>query len=494
MLNRPLIIYTTAALFGLLLSLTSAWQLSVINPDAICYLQSAQAATQGIHALMNTCDQARWPFYSLVIYATKQITHLSFFTSAMILDSFFSLVSLLAFISIIQCLARNKASMMWLAALVFLLAHEFNGLRSDIIRDHGFWAFYLISISSLLHYFRDLRWLLAITWSVSLVIATLFRIEGIFFLVLLPLIAWFDTQTTLIVRAKNFLKLNFLTLVGLFFLCIWMVLHPSQDLSRLQEVKHHTIHIWYDVANSLTKRAHLLAQYVLTPQAERDSYITLLLTFLSSYSLQIIENLSLVYTILVGYAWYRSALTVQRQLHWVLWGYVIVNLIVTMGFFLEYLFLSKRYLIALSLILMVWVPFALHDLIQRWRQRKLLLALLAALLLFSSIGGIIHFGYSKAYIHDAGDWLAANVPANASLYSNDIQLMYYSNHYGDQIFVKFKDFSTAPIAEPKIQHEFDYLALHIKKNQVANFVGIQDTPVKIFSNKRGDEVAIYKIK
>ena len=57
--------------------------------------------------------------------------------------------------------------------------------------------------------------------------------------------------------------------------------------------------------------------------------------------------------------------------------------------------------------------------------------------ILSALGGIVDFGYSKAYIHTAGDWLAAHVPAKATLYANDYQLMYYSQHFGKRLFETF---------------------------------------------------------
>jgi hypothetical protein len=184
-------IYGVALLTSILLSFLICYRNLVINPDGICYLLSAQViGSASIRDAMHFCPQAQWPFYSTLIYALVQISHLSFAASAHVLNGLFSLASVITFILIIKELGGDRR-ILWLAAGVILLNHQFNVLRVDIIRDHGFWAFYLISIYLLLKFFREPKWTTALAWNASLVIATLFRIEGAVFLLAMPFISWF---------------------------------------------------------------------------------------------------------------------------------------------------------------------------------------------------------------------------------------------------------------------------------------------------------------
>ena len=121
----------------------------------------------------------------------------------------------------------------------------------------------------------------------------------------------------------------------------------------------------------------------------------------------------------------------------------------------------------------------------------------AILIAASSLGGIINFGYSKSYIRDAGDWLATHVPPQASLYANDIQLMYYADHYGYQIFEQRQAFSAiTSIAHGKWK-QYDYLALRLEKKdsrEDARLLSeINRQPLTVFKNRRGDRVAIYQV-
>ena len=74
---------------------------------------------------------------------------------------------------------------------------------------------------------------------------------------------------------------------------------------------------------------------------------------------------------------------------------------------------------------MLWVPFALDDLIQKWGnfRHRLFLLMVSFILFISSISGIFDFGDSKYYVYAGGNWLAEHVPRQAKLYLNDYHIM-----------------------------------------------------------------------
>ena len=84
------IIYITAVLISLCLSAWANIREVVINPDAICYLQSAQSMVEGVRAAMQLCDQAHWPFYSALIYGFATLTKIPYLYAAYLLDAIFS--------------------------------------------------------------------------------------------------------------------------------------------------------------------------------------------------------------------------------------------------------------------------------------------------------------------------------------------------------------------------------------------------------------------
>jgi len=505
--ENPKFIYFFAAISSLLLSLYIDYRESLINPDAICYLQSAAViGAGGLRKAMNLCPQAQWPLYSVLIYFTSLSTHLSLTVAAYVLDALFSMLSVLMFIGIVQQLSgqalQHKKRILWFAALVILMAHEFNSTRSYIVRDHGFWAFYLSSLFLLVRYVEVLRWPYAFGWGITLVIATLFRIEGIIFLLLFPYVLWFRTSLSYWQRTKSFLQLSFIPLLLGVVVFGWLIFHPEislASLGRMQDVVFQIFHAGGMIWQRFQASAQGFAHSVLTTDSFSEASMVFFLTILVWYFVKVVINLSLIYSALAAYAVFRQALIWKNSSRFVVLGYLFINLVVTGLFLAEHLFLSKRYLIALSLILMLWVPFALDRLFQQWQERQLkswMAGVVVVMLCVSAIGGVVRFGYSKDYMRQAGDWLAFHVEANDSLYSNDYQIMYYSKHFDNDIFQKIKEYKQEDVLAEGRWKDYDYLALRVSKKDFSSGHGIVNeitrAPVKIFSNARGDQVRIYK--
>lgn len=496
-------IYLFSIAVSILLSLWFDLRETVINPDAICYLLSAEEMGQsGIRGAMQLCGQAKWPFYSLLIYYFVQLSHFSYPAAAYLLNGLFSLFSVLFFILIVKKLGGTRR-VLWLAALVILFSHVFNSARVYIVRDHGFWAFYLISVFLLLCYFQKPKWLTALLWSASLLVASLFRIEAVIFLLLLPMLAWCSLRCSFAERVKHFCRLHLLTFVMGVCLCGWLIFdshYSLNELGRLSEILNQVQHGFTIMLSRYQVAKIGLIDHVLGVDAAREAGVVLLIVLCAWYCLSVLACLSCGYVFILGYAFLRKIPTTVTSAQPVLLGYVAVNMLITLCFLFERFFLSKRYLIALALILMLWIPFALHDLLQKCSAdlRLRFFAGLTALFIFSAaVGGVFDFGYSKSYIHEAGDWLADNVPAKAALYANDYQLMYYSQHFGRHIFQHLPSSCQIEQLAQGRWKQYDYIALrtsHQVDNKTTSLLQeIQVSPVRVFSNKRGDKVTIYRV-
>lgn len=490
-MNR--LIYILTFIFSLIISFIIAAQTDVINNDAICYLISAEVMNkQGLSAGMHACSQANWPFFSFLIAKLTALTHLSYTTVAFGLDAIFSAMSSTLFVAIISALGGTQR-VLWLAMAVILLSHEFNSVRQYIVRDHGYFAFYLMSIWLLLRYIALPRFRNALMFSASLFIAALFRIEGLIFLALLPLISWFNTSVSWRERGKQFIQLNTLLFFGVTIGLLLVLLVPHlipNEGGRLPEITNQLQHGLSIVVNQFLSMKKVLTEQILNQDSARDAGIVLSLMMVSWYLISVMSNLSWVYSLLLIYGWIKLKSPFRQSTKPVVYGYFILNIIITFIFLLERLFLSSRYLVGLSLILMLWLPFILNAI-----RQKVALIIIALFITLFGISGIVHFGYSKLYIREAGIWLSQNIPAKAKLYANDFQLMYYSQHYGYDIF-KQLPINVGSIANQQWQ-QFDYVALNSNENDKEMINTITNemrlTPVKEFINKRGDKVSIYQI-
>jgi len=497
-------IYVFAFLTSIVLSYFIGYRNHVINPDGICYLLSAQiVGSAPIKDVMHLCPQSQWPFYSALIYALAQLSHFSYSASAHIINGIFSLISIGMFIAIIKELGGNRR-ILWLAAFVVLFSHQFNVLRDNIIRDHGFWAFYLISFYCLLKYFREPKWTTALVWNASLMMATLFRIEGIIFLLGMPFISWFHVNGSFKERTKLFFTLNSPLIFICFLFVAWQLFHTQQGLQKLGrvgEVINQLQNGFFILADRYQKIKGAITYYNILPSESRaDAGAIILMGLITWYLYNVAITLSWGYAALLFYAWMKRTILFSPKSSRVVWGYILINLIMTLVFLAEHLFISKRYLVALTLILMIWVPFALNDLIQKWGNlRPRVFLIIASFFIFASaLSGVVEFGQSKLYIRSAGNWLADNVPANASLYVNDFQLMYYSDHFGTHIFELLPKYLNIYSVSQGQWKKYDYVALRLHKKEDGELKVLMNelaglTPVKEFSNQRGNRVVVYKI-
>jgi hypothetical protein len=488
-------LYLIASVLSLGLSVWCVRSASLINPDGICYLYSANTyLTHGLHAAMGVCGQAGWPFYSVVIACISKMFSFSSITSAYLLNAILDLFTVLSFLSLVHLLGGTRKHLIF-AAMTILLAHEFNGIREYIVRDHGYWVFYLISVASFILFLRDFKWRYALMWSISLCIGTLFRIEGAVFLLLLPFTVLIFPQLNYRQRLGGFFRLNSFVILVCAVSYVSFLRHTSlSDYGRAHEVVDQ-IRCGFDLIHvNFVRTASSLGTQVLSPFAARDAYVILFLMLSSWAVYSVINNVSWIYFCLFVYgAWQkpfvtRDALCVS--------AYLFINFLIVSSFMMNNMFISKRYLIALSLLLMLWVPFGLVDLTKRF-AKKWQVSLLGLLIFISALGGIFDFGYSKYYIRLAGDWLLLHAAPSDTIYSNDETVLFYANKIDAKFLHERPDFNPSVLMLPGLAYKYKYIALRVNKEDKTEYLSflknVQVDLQQSFSNKRGDEIVIYKV-
>lgn len=490
-------IYLMAGVISVLLSTWISARELVINPDGICYLLSAEAfQTFTTGQVMHLCPQAGWPFYSWLIHALMSLTGMSSLLAANCLDAGFDLMTVLTFMKLAEVLGGGKRVIVF-AALVILFSHEFNSARQYIVRDHGYWAFYLLSLLFFVRCLQTFTLRRAMAWAGALLLATLFRIEGAVFFILLPFAALCLPKQEK--RFRSTLILLTPCLFGVLAVLLVSVLSPNHSMEpgRVVELGQYLTQSGSRMLQQYqTSKAALIAT-VLPLEAARDAGLVWFLTLIVWYFTNIIQNLSLIAAILLAYAWFTRCARFEAKSRLALMAYVIVNGVITAVFFSQHLFLSKRYLIAFTLTLSVWLPFALLHLSSLGAQLKTRMAYYAAVffIVLSSLGVMINSGPSKAYLREAGDWLAVNVKPEQSLFINDGQLMYYANHYGLSLFKMNQQMRDPAALANGEWHHYQYIALRVRGDDTrwaSVALAMNQQPVRTFSGPHGDAILIYK--
>jgi hypothetical protein len=487
-------VYGIAALCSIAISLWIYLCRDVLNPDAICYLESAAVyQLAGLKAAFNLCSQARWPFYSVLIAWTHQFTHLSFENSAYLLDSFFSLVIVLTFVRLVAQMQAHKA-MVALAAVTILVFNSFNGLRDYIIRDHGFWALWMLSVLCYFHFLKTRSWRAALVWSCCSIGAILFRVEGLVFYLLAPLFIWFYPALALKQRVQAFFRL---TLPLLVFAVGWMLAQPGHIMMAPVGRLHYQVEHFFDLIISTLHRGMAgLRDSVFYPDRGEDFLWKYVQATLVWYVMGIISALGITYAFLIAYVWYKRLAKMDSALFFTLITYLVISVLITGVYYFEGLYLSKRYIMMLLLLLSLFVPLAMHDIF--YVQKKQWLTWVIGILLVGTfIGGIVNFGFSKKYLFYAGSWLKNEVPAGEKIYSNDLLVVYYAQHYGHDFFQVWDQFMQTPILERNNWKKYQYVAMRVNhadadmSQKIA--ASVRQKPIKTFANRRGDQVMIFKV-
>lgn len=478
------------------------------NVDGILYLKAADVFQQsGLQASLSVYP---WPFFSILIVFAHQITGFSLEQSAFLLDTLLIAFMVGIFITLIKEAGGNFRTQCW-AALVILIFPYLNHARNNILRDFGYYAFALLSLLFFIRYLRQSRYRDAILWNISIIIASLFRIEGIILFCLAPLLILFKTSTQHVLSKqsiKNYFILNIPLIFLSTLLIIWLLskhtLSPNNS-GRLPELFFFFQHGLSQIIHHLEAKSAIIGSSVLTIFSQDLSSIFLFSGLVSILFFTFVNTLSFLYVLLSYYGFKNKLLSSDKNSRAAILTYIGINLLIVTAFLVKSFFLEDRYILLLALLCLLAVPFTIDFTFTGWKNRtpnfigkRWVFPVICIGLGILAISGLGHFGPSKAYIINAGNWLNKNTPAQTSVYSNDEQLTYYSHRSGSDYHDEFHN-SLDPLSS--LTHTplntYDYAAvvvLHSQKNELPQIVKLlQLSPMKTFENSRGDAAIIFRL-
>lgn len=488
-----------SALFSLWVSFTGG----IINLDGIVYLSLAERLGQG--DFVGAAKLYNWLFYPLLIAGLSKLTTLSLDTSAYLLTAFFSALLTYAFLGCVRLLGGTKQILLW-AAFIIVIHPVFMEARSDILRDHGYWSFYLLSVLFFLHFYKNPGWSYAFCWGISMVLATLFRIEGLLFLLLLPTVLLFKSGISWPARVYCFGQAHLVNILIILLVAGYNIYDPHVcllDYGRLGDPfllwqKFHAV-----LNGGLIWKAEVLEK-ILQPYSEDYAMPVLIMIPFIILADKLFSTVIPMYALALSWHPFRYVKSLQKKFLPVLAWLVILNLGMLIVFLFVDFFIQKRVVFPLGIILLLPLPFILNTHFEKWKflqqtSRKIRWLLFPVLItfLFYIADGLFTFpGYSQYFIKDAGLWLRDNIPAQASMYTNNPKIYFYSEHMAGY-------WEERP-SRKKLSREFlqmvpwqgrEYIALwanHKSKLTISEISAeIGSSPLKIFKNIRNDRVIIY---
>jgi len=496
---RNLLIFTVV--ISLFLSLSQHIADSVINSDGILYLYLASLIQEG--DWQSATKAYNWLFYPYLISQISTLTTLSLEYSAYILNSFLTALTCAVFIIIVKEFAGKNKILLYCASLVILCYPNLNEYRNMVIRDHGYWAFYLLSVYFFLQAYKKttLRAVISLTFFTTL--ATLFRVEGIIFLLLLPLLLLFRSVSS---AGKLTIATTLILLVTLLSTLIYS--HNYEHINLRGFTKFDQIeHILSSFGTSVSSALNSTEKFIntLSTQGFSNDYAFAVLAFLFILILltEIVSATSPLYAIFLVPALFFSRTTVNHQVIRP-WAYLIaIHIIILVGFLSSRYFLAGRYPIPLALTLIIPLPFLLQLAYQQLQKKAFspiqanIVKITTVLFIILTLDSLISTGASKAYLKDAGQWIAAsNKNQDISLFTNDQFVSFYSGHQnGKRIREPRFKAVIQKINNGKL-NQFDLLAIQVSRKNTTGVStllnSLKTKPVKIFNNRKGDSVLIFK--
>ena len=488
--------YRWLAAASLLLSL---WLIAIdplINRDAIIYLRTAETYLQsGFAASQQLYDR---PLLSILFATVHQVTGLPLVYAGLLVNSLFYALLCVGFVATLHTLGGDRRVQLF-GAIVILSHPVLNEHRSSIIRDPAYLAMLVLALREMLLYTRDPRRLHQLRWLGCILLATLFRFEGIFFALLAPfsLLLCRDLQH----RLRHCLRLLLPQLLALGLLATGLVLYQGtlQPGARLFP----GIGLYIDQLSGFPARfgatASASAEIMLDFTAREDASLVLLAALMALLLLNICRALTWPWVVTLVWGWQSRLLArLRRDDHRVLLAHLSISLAYLAVFTLINRFMLERYAIHLVVFLLFYLSFMLNALWHSGSRYALRRWLIAALLLVMSLDTLHNRDHEKAFVRDATEWLIANAPPTSTLVSNEQYLAYFSGLSFDWREADYRGFDLWPLlASPEFWRDRDYLAMRVRGEDLAawqaflNDNGLRETAV--FDGGRHGKVSIVAI-
>lgn len=445
-------------------------QHGVIDPDSVLYLEAARLFALGQwHEAYSVFN---WPFYSLCIAATHKITTFNIHQSAVFLNVVFFAITAFSFFKIIElCGGRNLETLT--GALVLFSSSQIVGNTLDILmRDEGFWAFLLTSIMFFIRFSKTRAYSDALYWQLSIIVATLFRIEGIAFLIFLPLSLFtFNHKSNLLISGRTYLKANFLNIGLLSAICIVALLssHVSmRDFGRLDEI--FGANAYQQMISQLVYKSEIMSSKVLGKFLDEYAVQGILLTFAVAIISETINVTGRLTSLLGFFGVIFKECIIEKSIRKILYfsaGIAVLNVaFITVKAFV----ITQRYIHAFSFVLMIFSAFYLANLFKQLNAQQNLIKKILAIfsIIYLSIGlikNVLPDHQDQRIQQNAVAWLQQKNVGKAPVFYDESRARYYANEAFLGKFNRYQRVIAKHIEDGSISN-FMYLMLTFSRDDV----------------------------
>lgn len=403
-----------------------------INNDSVIYFEAARLFAED--KWQEGYSIFAWPLYSALIALIHKLTTLNIHLSAQILNVILFGIATASFLKLIQLAGGENKVILAGSLVLFSSQYVVGDVLQMLLRDQGFWAFFLASLVFFIRFYKSGRLSDALLWQIFIILATLFRIEAITHLFLLPFILLTKNSCTFKERLQALLKSHFLNIAGASLIGIMLLTlndFSIESMGRLREI--FTSDLYTELTKKLLTRSELMATQVLGPFLDEFAIEGLILTFLF---VMVAKTLSTTGWISAGFAFLtiRSHHRFINPESWQVIRAAMLIAVLNMSLIVIKVFvLSGRYVVALALLLMILASFYLTHALKyiqsksdRDKTKKWLLIGVIAIMTLGAIKNILPKKEGYNYQQDAVAWVKQHNPDNLPVFSNDTRIKYYA--------------------------------------------------------------------
>ena len=492
-LNNRIVVYWSVAIISALLSLYRIAGRDLINGDGILYVRMAKAfLTGGAGAAF---EIYHWPFYGILIGLVHKLTGLGFENSASALNTLFMVLACVVFVRIYEEIA-DRDSRVWVAAVLVLALPVLNDYRDLVVRGFGFWACMLVALYYFIQYSRSAGLSDALKWQLAILAATLFRVEGVAFLILAPCYFLFIAGERRRILG-HLVRLNGLFIVlavaAVLVLLLTGVLALPSRMAIPYQLDYLSPMVLFGAVNTEAGAFFARNRFMASVGEAR---LILAAGVVALVMVKVASNAGLAFLAVWGYGIQRKWLRLTRESGIVLYFAVIgfLSLVAVAG---NFFFVSSRYtvltVLLLSLVSFQYVDYLFRDLSRRRLHKWNAAAGIFILILF--LDGVISGGSSKQVIREAGEWAVSGMAAEEKVACNEARLEFYAE--GRCVWVGLAETDPAA-AMPVIKDEgYSYLLFWIDRKNAKLRRLLEGDPAllleKEFPGSKGNTVRFYRI-
>jgi len=471
-----------------------------VNDDSTLYFEMAKRFSAG--QWRQGWELFQWPFYPLLIAALHKLLSIDLLLSAQILAVAFYAITTLSLCKLIQLAGGNKRAILCGALLLVSSTYITGDILAMLLRDQGFWAFFLASLVFFVRYMRHYKMADALLWQISIITATLFRIEGIAYAFFMPFMllmqanAW---QTNF----KHLVKANLLHLSSAALLLIAALLTHSlntEHMGRLNEIRElfsgsgpRSMFGYFNI------QAGIFARDVLGVFLDGYARAGLFITLLLIVAMKCLKVAGSLVTVLMLAARKDLFTLPQRDVQNILLAASSVAILnASVNIFRSFI-LSSRYVIAFGFIAIIFISFYLASLFSKWQGRQHISRWQQALLIFSVIA--ISLGLVKNIAGKRDDynfeqqavaWVKQHAPADAHIRYGSGRLRYFA----DAPWEGREEDTMDSIQSFAVKtQQYDCLVMRVQPDESQKLAQLKALPgyqeVKSFSNRSGTQAMVF---